>query len=393
MFFPDSGCPGFVAQKQKRTVAGNVPAAVLALLVAAACGVAAAYVMCLVYHEVPVVDVWLYAILYVAQFVVELLAYWAWFAVLADDVAFAGLGVVDLEDRADDCSRAAGSCLLEGAELVFGNLAALHLESEVEGQLLEALVGDGGQDGGRLGSDVGVVFNAEEVGGTALVDVFLLLGVEVELAGVTRLVGLVVGAQAGGVVASYLIYTCAEGCGAVVLARDAVVGAGKASLEVGAYRGDEDEEEVLRGGVYSHLGAGAYHERAQVEGGAALVGRNEALVELDDLLGHLDEEVGGHLGHHDAARGALHAGSVFVDAEDANLAVGAAEGFLALKRFLSVVEAGGCHVQVDCLRGADFNFSPFAVAVAAAHVVVGAHVGERKFFPIYRFHIIIMCFV
>jgi hypothetical protein len=45
VFFPDSGCPGFVAQKQKKTVAGNAPAAVLALLVVAACGVAAAYVV------------------------------------------------------------------------------------------------------------------------------------------------------------------------------------------------------------------------------------------------------------------------------------------------------------------------------------------------------------
>jgi hypothetical protein len=45
VFFPDSGCPGLWRKNKKKTVAGNAPAAVLALLVAAACGVAAAYVV------------------------------------------------------------------------------------------------------------------------------------------------------------------------------------------------------------------------------------------------------------------------------------------------------------------------------------------------------------
>ena len=163
---------------------------------------------------------------------------------------------------------------------------------------------------------------------------------------------------------------------------DTVVGAGKAALEVGTHGGYEDEEEVLVGRVYAYLCAHAEHERTDVEGCAALIGRDETLVELDHLLDHLGKEVGRHLGHHDAARGALHTGSVLVNAEDAYLAVGAAESLLALKGLLSVVEAGGSHVDVDEFGGADFNFSPLAVGITATHVVVGADVAEGQFAPI-----------
>ena len=127
-------------------------------------------------------DVGLDAVLDVAELLVEFLAYGAGLSVVAEDVALAGGGVVNLADGADDGGSAAGSGLFEGAELLLGNLAAFHLHAKVEGQLLQALVGDGGQDGGGLGGDVGVVLDSEEIGCAALVDVFLLLGVEIELA-------------------------------------------------------------------------------------------------------------------------------------------------------------------------------------------------------------------
>ena len=166
----------------------------------------------LIEHDVPVVDVGLDAVLYIAQLMVELGAYGAGLAVAAEDVALAGGGVVNLADGADDGCRAACSGFLEGAELLLGNLAAFYLHAEVKGQLLQALVGDGGEDGGGLGGYVGIVLDAEEVGCAALVNVLVLLGVEVELAGVACLVGNVVGLEAGCIVAAYLIYTCAEGC-------------------------------------------------------------------------------------------------------------------------------------------------------------------------------------
>ena len=56
-------------------------------------------------------DVGLNAVLDVAEFAVKLLAYRAGLAVVAEDVALAGVGVVNLGDGADDSSGAAGSSL------------------------------------------------------------------------------------------------------------------------------------------------------------------------------------------------------------------------------------------------------------------------------------------
>ena len=55
-------------------------------------------VKCLIKHEVPVVDVGLDAVLDVAEFLVEFLAYGAGLAVVAEDIALAGGGVVNLAD-------------------------------------------------------------------------------------------------------------------------------------------------------------------------------------------------------------------------------------------------------------------------------------------------------
>ena len=103
---------------------------------------------------------------------------------LAKDVALAGLGVVETLDGADDGGGTAGTGLLEGAQLLDVDGTTLDLHAHILGQLHEALVGDGGQDAGALRGDIGTVLDAEEVGGAGFIDIFLLLGVEIELAGV-----------------------------------------------------------------------------------------------------------------------------------------------------------------------------------------------------------------
>ncbi len=65
---------------------------------------------------------------------------------------------------------------------------------------------------------------------------------------------LLVGKEGSSVVAAYLIYTCAERSGTVVVADDDVWVGEEAALEVWAYRCDEDEEHILRGRVYTYLG-------------------------------------------------------------------------------------------------------------------------------------------
>ena len=101
------------------------------------------------------------------------------------------------------------------------------------------------------------------------------------------------------------------------------------------------------------------------------------------LLAHLYELLGGQLGHHDATAGALQTLGVGFGAEDADFAVFAAVGFQALEGFLTVVEAGGSHVNFDELGAGGLDFTPLAVTEVAAHVVVGFDVTEGEVLPIY----------
>ena len=88
-------------------------------------------------------------------------------------------------------------------------------------------------------------------------------------------------------------------------------------------------------------------QRTDIESGTAFVWWDEAFVEFHHFLGHLHEELCRHFRHEDAAAGALQAGSIVFDAEEADFAIGAAESLLSLEGFLSVVKTGGSHVDVD----------------------------------------------
>ena len=106
-------------------------------------------------------------------------------------------------------------------------------------------------------------------------------------------------------------------------------------------------DEILRAVVERIPAPVGDEEGTYVERGARFVGRNEAFVEENDAAHHFAELVGRHFGHQDALRRVLHACCVFLDAESADFAVGAAVGFQAFEGLLPVVQASGCHVQVD----------------------------------------------
>ena len=303
---------------------------------------------------------------------------------LAEDIALAGLGVIEALDGADDGGGTAGASLLEGSKLLDVDGTTLDFHAHILGELHEALVGDGGQDGGALRGDVGTVLDAEEVGSASLVDILLLLGIQVELAGVLATVASFdVGLQGSGIVTTDFVDTGAEGGGAVVLAGDDIGVGFETALEVGSHGGHEDDEQVLVGGFHTHGDAGTDEQGTQVEAGAGAIGRNETLVELDDLLAHLDELLGGQFGHHDAAAGALQTLGIGFGTEDADLTIFAAVGFQTLESFLTVVKAGGCHVNFDVLGAGGLDFTPLAVAEVATHIVVGFDVTEGKVLPIY----------
>ena len=336
----------------------------------------------LVHDGVPVVLVFGLAELDGAEGVVELGAVGT--GLLAKDVALAGLGVVKTLDGADDGGGTAGAGLLEGSKLLNFDGTTLDFHTHILGELHEALVGDGRQDGSALRGDVGTVLDAEEVGSAGLVDIFLLLGIQIELAGVLATVAsLDVSSQGSGIVTTDFVDTGAEGGATVVLAGDDIGVGFETALEVGSHGGHEDDEQVLVGGFDTHGDAGTDEQGTQVEAGAGAIGRNEALIELDDLLAHLDELLGRQFGHHDAAAGALQTLGVGFGTEDADFAVFATVGFQSLESFLTIVEAGGSHVNVDVLGTGDLNLTPLAVAEVATHIVVGFDVTEGKVLPIY----------
>ena len=126
----------------------------------------------------------------------------------------------------------------------------------------------------------------------------------------------------------------------------------------------------------------AYLEGTDIERCAAAVGGHEALVELDGHLAHLAEELFGHGFHHDAFGRRAYAAGVFFKAENAYLAIFAAEGFGAFEYLLAIVQGSGGNMDVDGLGLADFNLAPFAVLECAAHIVVGGDIAERERTPV-----------
>ena len=132
----------------------------------------------------------------------------------------------------------------------------------------------------------------------------------------------------------------------------------------------------------THLSAGTDEQRTDVECCTTLVGGNPLLVQAYHLLHHLREEFCAYLRHHDATAGALQAGCILIDTEDAHLAVRTTVGLQSLECLLAIVQAGGCHVQVQILVGADLDLAPFTIAIVTTYIVVGLHVAERQTTPI-----------
>ena len=69
-----------------------------------------------------------------------------------------------MRHRIDDHCSAAASHLLELLKFLKTHRSLLHLKSEVNGNLLQTLVGDGRQHAVRKRSDISIVLDTEEVG-------------------------------------------------------------------------------------------------------------------------------------------------------------------------------------------------------------------------------------
>ena len=196
----------------------------------------------LFYYCYPIVYVRFNSVLYVAEFFVEFTKDRTRLPVLGEGVAFAVFFVVDVSDGADDGSGSACSSFVESGEFFNGNLAYFHLHAHVECQLLQTLIGDGWQDGIAFGCNIFISLYGDEVGRSALFDVFFLARVKIEFATVSFARSLYVCAQRSSIVASNFVLSGSLRCGTVIFACDDVICCRESAFEVWSYGSDENDD-------------------------------------------------------------------------------------------------------------------------------------------------------
>ena len=116
------------------------------------------------------------------------------------------------------------------------------------------------------------------------------------------------------------------------------------------------------------------------------VRRHELSVKFHNLLHHSFKQIGGKLRHKYAATCALQTLRIGFDTENPDLAVFASVSLQSLKSFLSVVQASGCHVNVECCFRRNFYFTPFAIAIITTHIIISGDITEFEILPIDIFH-------
>ena len=278
------------------------------------------------------------------------------------------------------------AALLVGLEdLVDGVLALHHLDLVAEplaGELDDAAAGDAVEDeavveggGDELELAVAVLGapDDKEVAGAGL-GAEALGAVEPQDLAEAAGAGLVGGEQRGAVVGADLCVAEAADPGA-----HHVLGVGVQAHAAGGrvHAGHEaggDEEEGLLGGLDAELGLGADDGGAEVEEGArAGAGQPLGAVDRDELVDELLELGGLEAGQGDAEGAHEHALGVEVGAEEAELAVEAAEDLEALEALGRVVQDRGGGHEAEGPVGLELGGGPAGrVLPAGRDHVVGA---------------------
>ena len=158
-----------------------------------------------------------------------------------------------------------------------------------------------------------------------------------------------------------------------------------AALEIGANGGDEHAELIFVGGFDADDGVGAEHVGADVEGGAAAVGRHPSRVGADGVLHRLDEFLLGIDGHFQPAGGIGHAGSVQVRAENNDLALLGGVGLHALEHRLGILQHAGALADGHLVVVRQDALVPCAVLIVGHKALVGFDIGKAEIAPIQVF--------
>ena len=216
----------------------------------------------------------------------------------------------------------------------------LNLPPKTPAQLLDAVARDTVDHGLAVGHNkshiITVHERSDEAASAELVHLLVRLAVEVERDAVALVPRLLAPPQHRRVVAAHLGAACAVGRRAVKVGHDERLDGVGAVVD--ARRDDEHGKNILLGRVQAELRRAAVDLRADVHGGARLVGRDELGVEGDGGLDGVQEQVRRH-GRDAYELGAvLEARRVAVRPEDGDAVVaGQAEGLEAFVGLLAVV--------------------------------------------------------
>lgn len=268
----------------------------------------------------------------------------------------AGAAARDAPDGHQCGSRSSGKHFAKGRQLGVLDDALLDLPAVALGQRQDAAAGDAVDDALGVGHHEGDVvaaaaarLDADEAAGAELVNVLVPGAVQVQRDSVSLRPRLVAPSQDWRIVAADLCVASAVGRRAVELVEDQRLYG--MNTVVHARGDDEDAKGVLLRRGQAQLSAGAVDLRADVHGGAGLVGRNIAGIECNGGLDRLKEQLDGHRRHAGDLGRVLEPHGVAVRAEDGDVVVaGQAECLEALVGLLAVVErrrhAVDAHVRV-----------------------------------------------
>ena len=212
-------------------------------------------------------------------------------------------------------------------------------------------------------------------------------GIHVDVLVIALLVGVHNVVKAHGVVQTGLDVAGALGRRPVKIG-DAQLQGLDAALEIGADRGDEHPELILRRGLDADDGVAAEHERTDVQRRAGAVGRHPLGVCADGLHYGLHEPVLGEHGHFQAAAGAGHPLGVQVRAEADDVAVLGGVGFQPLKAGLGVLQNAGALTHGNGGLIGQAAVVPLAVSEIGDIAHVGLDVAKSQIAPvnIFSFH-------
>ena len=161
-----------------------------------------------------------------------------------------------------------------------------------------------------------------------------------------------------------------------------------AALEVGAYRGAEDTELELAGGLHTDDGVIAKHIGPQVQAGTGAEGGHPGGIGLHGLVDGIQEPLFGEHGHFHSLTGLDHPLGIQVRAEANGLAVLGGVGLHALEHGLGVLQDAGALVHGDVGIGGQAALIPSAVLVVGYITVIRLHIAEADIAPvdIFLFH-------